>query len=215
MVLTLYGSPMSTCTRRVGIVLMEKKIPFKFVPIDLAKAEHKKPEFVEKQPFGQVPYIVDDDGFTLFESRAIARYLNDKYPEQGINLVPTGLKEKALFEQAVSIEGSNFDRYASSAVAEKIFKPMKGLGGSDELAKTELEVLDKKLDAYDVILGRQKYLAGDKLTLADLFHIPYGSMLAKIGYNGLEKKPNVARWWKDISSRESWQAVKDGVKGTA
>ena len=58
MVLTLYGSPMSTCTRRVGIVLMEKKIPFKFVPVDLTKGEHKKPEFVEKQPFGQVPYIV-------------------------------------------------------------------------------------------------------------------------------------------------------------
>ena len=38
---------------------------------------------------------------------------------------------------------------------------MKGLGGSDELAKTELEALDKKLDAYNVILGRQKYLAGD------------------------------------------------------
>ena len=109
---------------------------------------------------------------------------------------------------------------------------MKGLGGSDELAKTELEALDKKLDAYNVILGRQKYLAGDvrascslpkiavltslqKLTLADLFHIPYGSMLAKVGYNGLEEKPNVARWWKDITSRESWQAVKDGVKGTA
>ena len=53
------------------------------------------------------------------------------------------------------------------------------------------------------------------MTLADLFHIPYGSMLAKVGYNGLEEKPNVARWWKDITSRESWQAVKDGVKGTA
>ena len=40
-------------------------------------------------------------------------------------------------------------------------------------------------------------------------------MLAKIGYNTLETgangKPNVARWWKDISSRAAWQAVKDGV----
>ena len=41
---------------------------------------------------------------------------------------------------------------------------MKGLGGSDELAKTELEALDNKLDAYNVILGRQKYLAGDVRT---------------------------------------------------
>ncbi|TRM70260.1 thioredoxin-like protein [Schizophyllum amplum] len=214
MVFTLYGNPMSTCTRRVGIVLMEKKVPFKFVPIDFSKGEHKSPEYLKKQPFGQVPYL-DDDGFIVFESRAICRYICDKFPEQGTPLVPTGLQAKALFEQAVSIEGSNFDQFAAAAAAEKVFKPMKGLKGSDELASTLLDTLGKKLEGYEVILGKQKYLAGDEITLADLFHIPYGSMLSRMGFNGLEENPNVARWWKDISSRESWLAVKDGVKGTA
>ncbi|KAJ8468218.1 hypothetical protein ONZ45_g17323 [Pleurotus djamor] len=59
MVLTLVGSPFSTCTKRVATVLHEKQIPFAFKPIDFAKAEHKAPEFVKYQPFGQVPYILD------------------------------------------------------------------------------------------------------------------------------------------------------------
>jgi hypothetical protein len=58
MVLTLYGNPQSTCTKRVATVFQEKQVPFKFVSIDFAKGEHKAPEFVAKQPFGQVPYLV-------------------------------------------------------------------------------------------------------------------------------------------------------------
>jgi glutathione S-transferase len=58
----------------------------------------------------------------LFESRAITRYICAKYPNQGDNLIPTDLKANALFEQASSIEITNFDPSASKAVAEKIFK---------------------------------------------------------------------------------------------
>lgn len=58
MVMKLYGSPFSTCTKRVAMVLHEKKIPFEFQEVALAKSEHKSPEFMAKQPFGQVPYIV-------------------------------------------------------------------------------------------------------------------------------------------------------------
>ncbi|KZP22445.1 hypothetical protein FIBSPDRAFT_738969 [Athelia psychrophila] len=58
MALKLYGSPYSTATKRVTIVLQEKHVPFEFIAIDLIKGEHKAPDFVAKQPFGQVPYIV-------------------------------------------------------------------------------------------------------------------------------------------------------------
>jgi len=50
MVLKLYGSSQSTCTRRVGTVLREKKIPFELIEINLAKGAHKSPEFLQKQP---------------------------------------------------------------------------------------------------------------------------------------------------------------------
>ena len=58
MVIKLYGAPFSTCTKRVAVVLHEKKIPFEFQEVVLAKSEHKSPEYMAKQPFGQIPYIV-------------------------------------------------------------------------------------------------------------------------------------------------------------
>ena len=58
MVLKLYGSAKATCTRRVATVLVEKKVPFEFYEVDWANKEHKSPAYLEKQPFGQVPYLV-------------------------------------------------------------------------------------------------------------------------------------------------------------
>lgn len=60
MVLKLYGSPVSTCTKRVAAVLHELNVPFELIPIDLRKGEQKAPQYMEKQPFGKVPYIVSD-----------------------------------------------------------------------------------------------------------------------------------------------------------
>jgi glutathione S-transferase len=67
--------------------------------------------------------LQDDDGFILYESRAITRYLATKYADQGTKLIPTGVKECALYEQAASTEVSNFDPAASGITYEKIFKP--------------------------------------------------------------------------------------------
>jgi glutathione S-transferase len=58
MVLKLYGIYRSPWVRLVATVLLEKQVPFELVPIDLANDETKSPEYLAKQPFGQVPYIV-------------------------------------------------------------------------------------------------------------------------------------------------------------
>ncbi|KZT29998.1 glutathione S-transferase [Neolentinus lepideus HHB14362 ss-1] len=207
MVLQPVGSPYSTCTRRVAVVCKELGIPYELKAIDLSKGEHKSAEFVAKQPFGQVPYI-DDDGFVLFESRAIGRYLALK---AGSDLLPRDVKAQAKFEQAASIELTNFDPFASGIAAEKVFKPRRGVQTDPARVQEYATALEGKLDAYEKILAIQKYLAGDEITLADLFHLTYGAMLAPCGFSFLEdgKRPNVARWWKDITDRPSWQAVKD------
>lgn len=58
MVLKLYGSAMATCTRRVAVVLEEKNVPFELHGVDILAGEHKSPAYLEKQPFGQIPYMV-------------------------------------------------------------------------------------------------------------------------------------------------------------
>ncbi|KAJ7814807.1 glutathione S-transferase [Mycena leptocephala] len=216
MVLKLYGyyEPLGA-TAIVAMTLVEKHIPFDFVSVDLDADEHKTEQYLAKQPFGQVP-ILDDDGFMLYESRAICRYIAEKYGGQGAALIPTEVKAKALFEQAASIEYSNFEPHARKIYFEGVLHPcvpqlpVDKAGLDDAITK-----LSAKLDAYEIILGKQKYLAGDEFTLADLFHVGFGTTCATAGCDLLTSKgPNVARWWNDIISRPSWISLKDGIKST-
>lgn len=78
-------------------------------------------DFISKQPFGSVPLMVDGD-FVLFESRAICRYIEMKYPEHGTRMMPTDLMAKAKFEQAASIEQSQFDPIAAAINFERRLK---------------------------------------------------------------------------------------------
>lgn len=64
---------------------------------------------------------MDEDGFKLFESRAISRYLTEKYGNG--RLLPKDLKGRALFEQAMAIEQAQFDPSASGLAVERFFKP--------------------------------------------------------------------------------------------
>ncbi|KAK7054097.1 glutathione S-transferase [Favolaschia claudopus] len=208
----IYGFPPSTCTRRVALVCKELNVPYELIPVSIPKGEHKAPEYLKRQPFGVVPAI-DDDGFTMFESRPVARYLVAKYGK-GSTLVPDpkDIIATAKFEQAVSVENNHFDEPAGELFLQLVIKPMRGLPKDEERVKTLLATLNSKLDVYEMVLAKQPYLGGDILTLADLFHLPwlYG-LTEKAKLDLVTSRPNVARWYQEISSRPAWQAVKDGA----
>ena len=72
--LKLYDFRTSPNCQRVKVVSEEKKLPYETIPIDLKKKEQKMPEFLELNPFGKVPVIVDG-GTVLYESCIINEYL--------------------------------------------------------------------------------------------------------------------------------------------
>ena len=123
MVLKIHGNPMSTCTNRVQTVCEELGITYELFVADFAKGDHKAPAFLAVQPFGQVPYI-DDDGFKLFESRAICRYLTLTHSGVGKLMPdPSDVKKTVLFEHALCVELANFDPLASGVALELVYKP--------------------------------------------------------------------------------------------
>ena len=146
----------------------------------------------------------------MYESRAIGRYLATL--GSGPELVPTEPKARAKFEQAESTEYAQFDPIAVAISEEKLYKQYRGQTTNEEHLKALIALLENKLDAYDKILSKQKYLAGDvshakklreqltlmiflqEITLADLFFLPYGGVIFdQLGYGGLEHRPNVER----------------------
>ncbi|CAE6452723.1 unnamed protein product [Rhizoctonia solani] len=203
----LHGMPYSTCTKRVWTTAKEIGVDVDIVPVDLAKGAHKEPAYIENyHPFGIIPVLEDEDGTKIYESRAIARYLVAKYGK-GSPLLPSPSDPKAygLFEQAASIEYSSFDPSASGLAYERVFAPMRQLQPNDALVKKYVETLNTKLDGYERILSKQKYLAGDTFTLADLFHLPYGKMVNDLEPELFSQRPHLKKWWEDISSRPSWK----------
>jgi glutathione S-transferase len=67
-ILKLYGLPRAICTQRVAVVLHELKVPYELVEVSLMTGEHKRPEYLAKQPFGQIPYIVRPLLFLAFRT---------------------------------------------------------------------------------------------------------------------------------------------------
>lgn len=196
----LYGNPLSTCTRKVLTTLAETKTPYEFIVVDFGKGEHKGAAHLLRQPFGQVPTI-DDDGFELFESRAICRYLSEKADSA---LTPRDPKSRAKMEQWLSVEQSNFAPSAMKFVFHYVF------GRPQEQATLDAAqaMIETCCESFSKPLSSGLFLAGDHFTLADVGLMPYVEyLMATPAAEILQKYPAVMAWWSRVSSRPSWKAA--------
>jgi glutathione S-transferase len=198
--LKIYGNPHSTCTRKVLMTLAETNLPFELSVVDFTKGEHKQEANLRRQPFGRIPSI-DDDGFEMFESRAICRYLNEKAAGK---LVPGTMKGRAKMEQWISIETSEFSGHAMKFIYEYVFKRRQ--------EPAVLEAAGKSLELTCTVMDRQlaqtPYVAGADLSIADIGFMPYieyamGSPAKEI----FAKHPQVMTWWNRVSERPTWRKV--------
>jgi len=196
--ITIFGSPGSTCTRKVLMTANETQTPHELVLVDLTKREQKQEPHLSRQPFGQIPTI-DDDGFTLYESRAIARYIDDK---AGRPLTPRDIHGRARMEQWISVESLNFAPHAMKFIYHAIFKR--------EQTSATLEIAGAALDlAYRALereLSRQPYLAGDMFSIAEICFAPYLEYLARSpAADRISAYPHVVAWWSAIRERPAWR----------
>jgi glutathione S-transferase len=200
----IYGHPMSTCTRKVLMTLAEKGQEAQLVTVDVFKGEQKSPENTARQPFGQIPSI-DDDGFVLYESRAIARYLDEKL--SGPKLTPADPKARAKMEQWISVETSNFTPIAMKLIYQLLFNKMAGKEADMKVVGEAKESIQKPLGILDKALEKDEFLAGP-FSLAEVSFMPYVEYLYAAGEGGLvEAHPHVGSWWKRISNRPTWKKI--------
>lgn len=182
------------------MTVAEDDVPHEMNVVDFAKGEHKAWAHVARQPFGRIPTI-DDDAFTMFESRAIARYLDQK---AGGKLVPSDAKTRAKMEHWISLETSEFSGHAMEFIYEHVFKSPQEpavLEGAKKALETTCAFMDKTL-------AEQPYLAGADFTLADVCFMPYVEyMMGTPAKEIFTKYPNVMAWWNKISERATWRRV--------
>ncbi|XP_076885235.1 glutathione S-transferase PARB-like [Bidens hawaiensis] len=207
MAVKLYGFVPSNATLRALVSLFEKDIDVEFVKVHMANREHKTPEFLSRNPFGQVPVLEDGD-ITVFESRAITKYVAEAYSDKGTSLVFKDSKKSAIQTVWMEVEGQKFDPTSTRLTWELHFKQIFGLT-TDEAVVIEFEKkLADLLDVYEHRLTESKYLGRDRFTLADLHHIPNTHILMGTKVKSLfDARPRVSEWTFDILSRPAWVKV--------
>ena len=199
----LYDYGTAPNPRKVRIFLAEKALDYDLVQVDMAKGEHKSPEFLKKNPSGKVPVLELDDGRFLSESIAICRYLEAVYPEP--NLFGKDAYELGHIEMRNRVmETELWPQIGVSWVNGPIVAKM-GIYKQIPEAK---EVSDVNVNNYygrlDKEFAHSEYVAGARFTIADITlitAIDFARTL--VGLKPDESLTNLWRWHALVSSRNS------------
>lgn len=200
--ITLYGASISTFVRTARMTLLEKGAEFKYEQVpphgDVINTLN---------PFGRIPALRDGD-FVLFETPAICRYLDRSLP--GPKLIPADARAEAVVEQWIS--ATSF--YLYDSMIRRFVIPYVFPSGPD--GKPDRSVIDaalpdvrEHLGILDRAYGARNWLAGDSMTLADLFVAPllfYVGMMAE-GPDLLAPHANVRRAFDTMAARASFQGT--------
>ncbi|KAK0710332.1 glutathione S-transferase [Lasiosphaeria miniovina] len=205
---TLFGARGSTNTDRVRLTLAEGSFTdYEIVLLDLQKGEQKSDQHMKRHPWGKVPVIVFPEGFTLYESRAICKYLARKY---SFPLLPpdSDVEAVALFDQAQSAEILYFADSAGKIAFEKFAKRFMGLPPNEAVVADALRSINAFFDVAEGLLQHNDYMAGKDFTLADIYYIPLIQRLFACGYGDvILGRKAVGAWWDRCINRPGIQIV--------
>jgi glutathione S-transferase len=197
-------STMAPNPRRVRIFLAEKGIQVPYEQIDLAKAQHRTPEFLAINPMGGIPVLELDDGTHIAESVAICRYFEEQQPEPP--LMGTDAKDRALVEMWQRRMEFNVLLLTAQTFrnTHDFFKGR--IPQVAEYGEVCRKAAEKSFEWLDEELAKREFISGDRFTIADitaLCGIDFGRV------SGIKIAPdqkNLERWYSTISSRPSAKA---------
>jgi glutathione S-transferase len=204
----LYHNPLSPNARRVLLTAAYLGLRLDEQVIDVAKGEHKSPDYLALNPNGMIPTLVDGP-LTLWESRAIIQYLAAQRPASG--LLGRNEADRAEITRWLTWDAAHLSPPVGTLIFETLFKPMLGLGAADpdaiHRATGEVRRFFAVLDAS--LIGKS-YLVGKGLTIADL------GTAATLTYAGPLQLPvagfaNLAPWFERVASLDAWQKTQPAI----
>jgi glutathione S-transferase len=221
MSMTLHGAAWSVHTQRVLFAMYEKQLDDVITFNPCSWGDRLEVSYTALQPFQKFPVLVDGahprggQPFVLFESIAIARYLDDLYPTRGTALqvptTPTDAATRAVQNQWMSVEASTLYPPFVELLTELKWGPaLFGKTADKAKAQAIVESLKPVLKVINDALksdGRQ-YLAG-AFGIVDVTIAPFLNRISSLSECAelLRGVPEVIAWWKRIEARPAWQQV--------
>jgi glutathione S-transferase len=213
---TVHTVPGSPFARAVLATLEEKGAPYRIAPV--APGGMKSPQHLARHPFGRVP-VMEHDGFRLYETQAILRYLDRILPAPA--LTPADPRRAARMDQVMNInDWYLFPGVGSVIVFHRVVGPrVMGLAPDEAAISAAMPKARTVFSELARLLGEQPFFAGEVFSLADLMVAP------AIGFFTLTPEwtelgaphANLVAWLSRMESRPSlaattWERVTEMAK---
>lgn len=202
----VYGPAGSTYVWSVRLALAEKGVAHELVEVPFG--EHRQEPHLARHPFGKVPAF-EHDGFQLYEAQAIMRYIDERFMTSPLQ--PTDVHEFSRMNQIIGI----VDAYAHPSIAmgilvNRMLAPRLGLPVDEAAIEAALPRARLCLAEFARLMGEQQFIAGERISLADLMVAPLLYYFARLpeGEAPLAEHANLQAWMKRIEGRQSFQVTK-------
>ncbi len=192
----LYDFTLSGNAHKVRNLLALLRVEHARIAVDLGAGEHRSPEFLARNPFGQVPVLVDGDTIVR-DSSAILVYLGRKFGAG--EWLPVDAEGEARVQEWLAT--------ASTAVADGpgFARLIELFGAAGDIAAAR-ERAHALLRVFEAHLTRHPFLAAERPTIADIANYSYIA-LAPDGGVSLDAYPNVRAWLERLEKLPGFEPV--------
>ena len=204
----LFGADYSVYVRIARMTLIEKGVGHRLVPVDAFSKDGLPDWYREIHPFGKIPAF-EHDGFRLFETAAIARYVDEAF--EGPPLQPPHAPERAVMNQIIGM----LDAYAYRTLVwdiyvERVARPRDGGTSNEASIASALPAAQRCLSALSKAKRTGRWLLGDQLSLADLHAAPMLAYFVEApeGRDMLGEFRELCAWWAEVSALASFSATR-------
>jgi len=190
--LKLYYHPTPNSTK-VAVLLEELELPYEVETVDIMKGEQHAPAFLEINPNGKVPAIVDD-GVVVFDSHAILLYLAEKHHK----FLPQEPAARAATFSWLEFVATGLSPFSGQAAHFLHYAPEDFPYAKNRYVRE----VERHYRVVDQRLAASKFLAGGEYSIADVALYGWAASAGFIfGEKGLGDYPHVARFVEEMSAR--------------
>ena len=201
---------------RVEMFLREKELKLETISVNVREDELFKEPYNSMNPFNCIPFLELENGTIITETISICRYLDKQ--SKSTKLFGNDTEERAIIDMwNRRIELDGFLPLLHSVRNKTSFFKGKVIPGTRTSITQSPEIVERGIEMFDILLNRiephlskNKFLLGDKFSIADitgLFMFNLSNML-KIDFG--QKYKNVYRWKSDLEKRPSNPLIDNG-----
>ncbi|CAG9767479.1 unnamed protein product [Ceutorhynchus assimilis] len=200
----LYYYEASAPARFILMLIKALNLDVELIRIDLVEKEHLKESFLKLNPTHTVPTL-DDNGFVVWDSHSIAQYLADKFDEKG-TFYPKTLEQRTIVNQMLFFESGLLFPAMANAVRPLFYD------NATSIPVEKINAIENALGFLETFLGRNEYLAGEYLSIADISALATVNTI-EIFYKISETKfPKVFSWLVKLKGQHFYEASLEGIE---